>query len=219
MYSGNWKERAERSSRTACIGGKVDIFFQQSGVLNRGAEFESADGWGSGFVLARRDGAGNGVIVGPGLDNPNIFAQDMDVLPGAVYSITARAMSVGGVRTKAAVQINWLDDGVHVVGVDQQQFDVYPFPVSHRLVVHAPLSAKWGTLYVVPGQPRTAVRYLEMSFREVSTIERFMTSSLFGLPAISLLTHALVFGCLAVFYLIYRIFWARRVRPSGPASP
>lgn len=167
-------------------------------ALNKSPGFESADGWGTGFASAK--GYGPGVVVGPGRNNPNIFAQNFPIEGGAQLKVTARAASVDDPQALAVIQINWMDASNSFLGVSMKSFPVAPSGESATLVAAAPANASYGTLYVVPGG-REAVRYTEMRVSPLSPVSDFMVYRFFGVEGPWLAIFALVGAIIAIGFM------------------
>lgn len=128
---------------------------------NASPRFDSPEGWGAGFRLAT--GNGPGVVVGPGMDNPNILGQAFSVQPRQFFRIVARASSVGVPRALGCIQVNWLDAAGMPLSGSLKHFEVTPEEREFQHRVSPPDSVTEGILYVTPGAPGDVVRYAEMS--------------------------------------------------------
>ncbi|TAN85165.1 MAG: hypothetical protein EPN14_01375 [Gallionella sp.] len=124
--------------------------------------FESGQGWGVGYAKAKAQGEGRGVVVGPGTDNSNVFAQQFSVRPDEPFKIIARASSVGKPKAMGRFQINWLDADSKFISTSIQPFEVAQEEKTFEAYVTAPPGATTGTLYVVPAGKEDVVRYTEM---------------------------------------------------------
>ncbi|MDB5799581.1 MAG: Acyltransferase 3 [Rhodocyclales bacterium] len=127
-------------------------------LVNDAPEFDSQGHWGRGYGLARL--SSGGVRVGPGSNNPNVFAQRFTTQPNMQYKIVARAASMTGAAL-ARIQVNWEAADGHFLAVSSQNNSVMVEPERFEFLVTAPPKAISGTLYVVPGGGEP-VRYFEM---------------------------------------------------------
>lgn len=130
--------------------------------VNLSPLFESGLGWGAGYAKATAQGEGRGVVVGPGADNPNVFAQQFPAKPDEPFKIIARASSVKQPKAMGRFQINWLGEGFKFLSVFAQPFEVTSEEKTFEAYVTAPAGAIAGTIYVVPGDKEGMVRYTEM---------------------------------------------------------
>lgn len=129
--------------------------------INTAPDFKTQGGWGAGFSLAKNKDAG--VTVGPGADNPNVFAQGFPVKAQKHYRLVTRARSATGQSGKGQFQINWLDEVGGFISASQQRFDVAAEDVTAEYRVTAPDRAVTGVIYVAPGGRNNVVQYFEMS--------------------------------------------------------
>jgi len=146
--------------------GKPAVFTAQ---IIKSPLFESSEGWGPGFSKAT--GHGPGVVVGPGADNPNVFAQQFLTKPGEQFKIVARASVAKTLRgilgfvksnSMGRFQINWVDAENKFITTFIKSFEVTPETATYEAYVMAPENAMSGILYVVPDGPDDVVRYTEM---------------------------------------------------------
>jgi hypothetical protein len=128
--------------------------------VNSAPLFESQGTWSAGYLKAR--GKGPGVVVGPGGENPNVFAQQFPAKPGDPFKVVARASSVDKAPARGRFQINWLTQDSKFLVATIKAFDVAPEERQFEHVVVAPPGAAAGTLYVVGDGPDSVVRYTEM---------------------------------------------------------
>lgn len=128
--------------------------------VNTSPLFESPQGWGAGFALAKV--GGQGVVVGPGGGNPNVFAQQFPAKPGEPFRIVARASSIDKPTGKGRFQINWLGPDYKFISASIKAFDVTTEEKTFEFLVTAPADAIAGTLYVAPDGSEHVVRYTEM---------------------------------------------------------
>ncbi|MFA5158874.1 MAG: hypothetical protein WC484_00005 [Candidatus Omnitrophota bacterium] len=138
-------------------GATTSIFTVQ---INLSPLFESPQGWGPGFALAKGDGPG--VVVGPGTENPNVFAQSFLAKPYQPFKVIARALSVVAPKARGRFQINWTDSQDKFISVSIESFEVTDQEKKFEFYVHAPKGAVAGTLYVVGDGSKDVVRYTEM---------------------------------------------------------
>lgn len=124
--------------------------------------FESGLGWGAGYAKAKAQGGGRGVVVGPGTENPNVFAQQFSARPDEPFKVVARASSVGKPKAMGRFQVNWMDSEHKFISASIQPFEATPEEKTFDAYVTAPADAIAGTLYVVPGGKEDMVRYTEM---------------------------------------------------------
>jgi len=128
--------------------------------INSAPLFDSQEGWGPGY--AKAIGNGPGVVVGPGAENPNVFAQQFPAKAGAQFKVIARASSVGKPKAKGRFQINWLKAEGQFISTSIEAFEVTPEEKTFETYVTAPAGAVAGTLYVVADGSDDVVRYTEM---------------------------------------------------------
>lgn len=129
--------------------------------INSSPLFESENGWGAGFIKARSKGEGRGVVVGPGADNPNVFAQQFPAKPDEQFKVIARASSVGKPNAVGRFQINWINSEKYISS-SIKAFEVTPEEKTFEVYVTVPAGATAGTIYVVPDGKEDVVRYTEM---------------------------------------------------------
>ncbi|OOZ36743.1 ArnT family glycosyltransferase [Solemya velesiana gill symbiont] len=122
--------------------------------------FKTAKGWGAGYAKAK--GRDIGVVVGPGSDNPNVFAQKIYINPGEKMKIVARASSVNAQKMQGRLQINWFDKNDKYISSSIKIIDVTPDELAYVYYVSAPSNSVTGLLYVTPHGPGDVVRYTEM---------------------------------------------------------
>jgi len=148
--------------------------------------FDSSEGWSSGYALAT--GHGPGVVVGPGSDNPNVFAQTFKTTPGAQYKAIVRGTSVEPNIARGAFQISWHDANGNLIKVTIEPFDLGPIESTYQTTIVAPSHAELGILYVVPGSPHDVVRYTEMSLTQLEPLSDFLSYRFLGIPGETILT-------------------------------
>lgn len=122
--------------------------------------FESQGSWGAGYLVAK--GKGPGVVVGPGGENPNVFAQQFPTKPGDQFKLVARASRVDKIPAKGRFQINWITKESKFISTSIKAFDVTTEEKQFEHLVVAPSGAAAGTLYVSGDGPDSVVRYTEM---------------------------------------------------------
>lgn len=128
--------------------------------INTAPLFESQQGWGAGYIKAI--GHGPGVVVGPGGENPNVFAQQFTAKPDERFKVVARASSVDKPKAMGRFQINWTDAGGKYISASIKAFEVTPEEKTFEHELAAPAGTASGTLYVVADGPKDVVRYTEM---------------------------------------------------------
>lgn len=128
--------------------------------INSAPLFESQGTWGAGYLVAK--GKGPGVVVGPGGENPNVFAQQFPAQPGDQFKLVARASSVDKTPAKGRFQVNWITRESKFISTSIKAFDVTTDEKQFEHIVVAPSGAAAGTLYVVGDGPDSVVRYTEM---------------------------------------------------------
>lgn len=154
----------------------------QDGSVVTSPCFDTQGGWSGGYLLAKTDG-GPGVVVGPGTDAANTFAQPFPVGSNPLYKVTAEATSADGAPTRAAVQINWSDVAGQFLGMSHASFPVGKDGGTFEMNVVAPSGSATGHLYVVPGNGAThAVRYTRMKLEQGNPVVGFLAQSVLGLP-------------------------------------
>jgi O-methyltransferase len=129
--------------------------------LNISPLLDSPEGWSKGFAAAKGDEPG--VVVGPGGNNRNVFAQQFQAEPGRHYTVVARASSATATRSRARIQINWLDSEGDLVSTSIKSFEVTEMQQRVECEVSAPPRTVIGVLYVAPDGEDQVVRYFEMS--------------------------------------------------------
>jgi hypothetical protein len=102
------------------------------------------------------------VVVGPGAENPNVFAQSFAAKPLETFKLVARASSVDKPNAKGRFQINWVDADGAFISVSSEAFDVTPDEKTFEYVATAPANAVKGIVYVVADGQDNVVRYTEM---------------------------------------------------------
>ena len=122
--------------------------------------FDTPGSWSDGYRKAV--GRGNGVVVGPGTENPNVFAQSFPTKPAERFMVVAKAASVDKPTAMGRIQINWMSAEGTFLGVSSKAFEVTPQEQSFQEVVTAPDKATTGILYVVGNGADDVVRYTEM---------------------------------------------------------
>lgn len=128
--------------------------------VTRSALFESADGWGPQFAEASKKKPG--VVVGPGGEAPNVFAQQFSARPGEAFKIVAKASSVDGPVATGRLQINWHGAEGKFISAAITPIEVSQSEKSFESVVVAPEGTVSGFLYVAPHGATDVVRYTEM---------------------------------------------------------
>lgn len=142
--------------------------------------FDSSEGWSEGFSLAT--GNGPGAVVGPGVNNPNVFAQQFRVEPTQVFTAIARASSVGQPSARARLQINWLDASGGYISSTIEPFEVTPEECRVVCAATAPAGSAMGVLYVAPDGDDQVVRYLEMGLFSQQATADYGVSAVDGIP-------------------------------------
>ena len=130
-------------------------------TINSSPCFENQGGWGAGFVLAKT--RASGVTVGPGLDNPNVFAQIFPVDSKKHFKLAARARSATGQPGVALFQVNWMAGEGELISTSQRRFKVAAEEIAAEWLVAGPDDAVTGVIYVAPGSEDNIVQYYEMS--------------------------------------------------------
>jgi hypothetical protein len=129
--------------------------------INSEPGFENQGSWSDGYLLAKTDG--EGVTVGPGTGNPNVFAQQFQVGTGPYVMLVARARSASEHPAKAHFQVNWLTEEGSFISVSQKDFEVASEEArTATFRARVPNGAMVGVIYVSPGGNGGAVQYLEM---------------------------------------------------------
>lgn len=129
-------------------------------LINSAPLFDTQGNWGAGYALAKSRG-GPGVVVGPGGENPNVFAQQFSARPGEPFKLVARASSFDGSFARARLQINWIDAAGKFISVSSKVFDLAAEERELAFEVFAPAATAQGILYVV-ADGDSVVRYTEM---------------------------------------------------------
>jgi len=150
------------------------VLIQIKRQVNTSPLFEISQGWGPGYAQAI--GHGPGVVVGPGNDNSNVFAQQFSAQSNQQFKVTSRASSVGTPKASGRFQINWTNSG-KFISSSIQIFEVTTQEKIFEFYVTAPARTTNGVLYVVAGGPEDVVRYTEMRLQEIYPINGFETFS------------------------------------------
>lgn len=171
-------------------------------AINPNPTFEWPIDWSPGLSLAF--GRGQGVVVGPGGENPNVFAQYVPVIPGETLRFTARATSVDGATATAQIQINWMDAHDGFITTSIAKFQVAPTTRAFEQQLVVPPGTKTAILYVVPGNQSEAVRYTEMSVARPNWARDFIDLWFFSTTVQWILFAAsaallLIIGCYLAF--------------------
>lgn len=128
--------------------------------VTRSPTFESGEGWGPQYAEAAKKKPG--VVVGPGGEAPNVFAQQFRAQPGEAFKVVARASSVDGPSAMGRLQINWHGADDKFISTSITPIEVAQTEKSFESVVVAPEGATTGFLYVAPHGATDVVRYTEM---------------------------------------------------------
>ena len=160
--------------------------------------------WSPGYALAK--GHGPGVVVGPGTDNPNTFAQSFSAKPHEQFKVIARAASVDAGSSQGVVQITWHDASGKFVSLSRHSFDLSQAERSVRYDVAAPPGVAYGTLYVVPGGPKDAVRYTEMTLARFDPLDTFISYASLGIKGYSIAVSA---ALILLFVFLYSRYGSR----------
>ncbi len=129
-------------------------------LLNSSPNFENQGTWSEGYLKAI--GHGSGVVVGPGSNNPNVFAQLFSAKPGEQFKVIAKASSAEKPTGMGRIQINWSDAEGKFLSVSSQAFEVGTEEKTYELIVTAPSGVVDGVIYVVADGSDSVVRYTEM---------------------------------------------------------
>lgn len=154
------QQLAEKKSQSAGTNRSDNTPPVLEAQINTAPLFDSQGGWSAGYVKAI--GHGPGVVVGPGGDNPNVFAQQFPAKPNEPFKVIARASSMDKPKAMGRIQINWTDTAGKFISVSTQAFEVTPVEIKFEYDAVAPPAAANGTLYVVADGPENVVRYTEM---------------------------------------------------------
>lgn len=154
---GNSDEATKPAEPVAALGEAMAAEYALQ--INDEPLFAQQGKWSDGYKLAK--GHGEGVVVGPGAANENVFAQGFATAPGKNYKIVARAASVDDKAATGRLQINWNDKDGNFISVWSETFEVTPEPKTIEKEVVVPSGAAQGVLYVV-GDAQSVVRYTEM---------------------------------------------------------
>jgi hypothetical protein len=159
-WEDNTQQKTQQKTQASVApsqGVKPDVFSVQ---INSAPLFDSQQGWGAGY--AKAIGHGPGVVVGPGGDNPNVFAQQFPTKPHEQFKVLARASSVDPSKAMGRIQVNWTDPAGKFISVSSQVFEVTPEEQTFEYQAVAPAGAVNGTLYVAADGKDNVVRYTEM---------------------------------------------------------
>lgn len=138
---------------------------QFSILVNDAAEFKTRGHWSEGYEQAHT--GGSGVVVGPGTNNSNVFAQRFLTSSGTAYKVVARAASTNTDIVGARIQVNWEDAQGRFLSVSAKTIDVDLHEVKFEHYLSAPDDAAAGVLYVTPAGDKP-VRYSEMRLLQAS---------------------------------------------------
>lgn len=132
--------------------------------INSEPKFIAKGAWGDGFDIARVSDGTGGVIVGPGIDNSNIFAQSVSATRHKYIRLVARARAVeGNRRPLAAFQVNWLTASGAFISCSRATFLVSQSIVTESEVLfRVPRGAETWIVYVAPGDRESQIQYFEM---------------------------------------------------------
>lgn len=154
---GESEKTAKSAEPVAALG--AEMAGEYTIQVNDEPLFAQQGRWSEGYKLAT--GHGDGVVVGPGAGNENVFAQGFVTAPGKNYKVIARAASADDKTATGRFQINWNDAAGNFISVWSETFDVTPELQTFEQEVVAPSGAAQGVLYVV-GDAQSVVRYTEM---------------------------------------------------------
>lgn len=154
---GESEKPAKPAEPVAALG--AEVAGEYTAQVNDEPLFKQQGRWSEGYKLAT--GHGDGVVVGPGAGNENVFAQGFVTAAGKNYKVIARAASVDDKAATGRFQINWNDEAGNFISVWSATFEVTPELKTFEQEVVAPSGAAKGILYVV-GDAESVVRYTEM---------------------------------------------------------
>ena len=103
-----------------------------------------------------------GVIVGPGPDNPNVLYQRFPVLPREAFRVIAKASSIRSGSVEGRIQINWLDENDQYISTSIKVINVGKEDSIFTTSFVSPAGAKTGMVYVSPHGKLDIVKYTEM---------------------------------------------------------
>lgn len=186
-----------------------DWSLNHSKPLNSSPLFNASEGWGAGFALAI--GHGRGVVVGPGTDNPNVFAQQFPVAPFEQFRVIARASSVDKPEAIGSVQINWSNKNGEFISVSKEIFKVNLAENTFNYTVAPPFLASSGILYVVPGGAKDVVRYTEMTLSRLNPFDDFMSYRFFGIKGKYIFVSSAVISLMLLFYPFCKIVYSKTI--------
>lgn len=140
----------------------MNMFEKISAVsLNSAPCFETQGEWSAGYNLAKN--SGDGVTVGPGDENLNVFVQSFAVDSQKYFMLVARARSASGQSEKAIIQVNWLTADKQFIQATQKYFEIDDREITTAMYrAKVPDGAEIGVIYVVPGSKDGQVHYYEM---------------------------------------------------------
>ena len=130
-------------------------------IVNSEPFFENQGNWSVGFEQARSPKIG-GVKVGPGSQNPNLFAQPVPVSSKSTYKISTCAASAGETNGTGKLQVNWLDKKGQYMKTESRTFQLDETLQTYEFAVSAPAGARTAMLYVVPEGEVSVVNYQHM---------------------------------------------------------
>ncbi len=171
-------------------------------AVNKSPLFDSPDGWSSGYALA--SGHGPGVVVGPGTNNPNAFAQQFTTSSRVQYKVAAQAQAVDTADAKGAIQINWFDGYGNFISTFKVVLDASPQLMRFEHIVTAPTNAASGLLYVIPGRERDVVRYTEMAVTRLDPFYDFASYRFLGMRGIDIAAGVAIILVFGLLYVAYR---------------
>lgn len=164
--------------------------------------FDQQGHWAGGYAFAK--GEGPGVVVGPGLQNPNLLTQSFSIERGQQFKIVAQASSAGSPNAVGHVQVNWFDKDDRFITVSQSDFPVGRPVTTFEYPIVAPAGAVKGVMYVIPGGTGAAVRYIEMGVTPLDPIADFLSYRFFGVEGQILAGVGAISVIFAVLYCVFR---------------
>jgi hypothetical protein len=157
-------------------------------TVNSSPLFDTQGSWSSGYALATAQGPG--AVVGPGAENPNVFAQTFPAGSWKQFELVARAASANAPKASGVLQVNWHNKDGKLISVFRESFKVSSTERVVRQTLSTPSGATHGTLYVVPAGPNDVVRYTEMTLNGLEPLGDFLAYRFWGIKGSDALLSA-----------------------------
>jgi len=133
--------------------------FSYTITINASPRFENVTDWQG---QANKSLKGNGVIVGPGVENANVLGQHVQVKALEPLKINAYASSMNNSKAMGRLQINWYGPNNQFISSSLKVIEVSSEVKAYENYVTAPAGTIAGYLYVTPHGPKDIIHYSEM---------------------------------------------------------